>query len=89
MNYLHFDFGKQAVLNDCLFNKDLSLKPENFPTALISKWQPAHVTLFSNGKGMITGVICLEDEQSIINVLTPLALHQANFQIKNESEWAI
>ena len=37
-------------------NKDFSFEPELFPAALISRWIPAHVTLFSNGRGMITGV---------------------------------
>ena len=37
-------------------NKHFSYEPELFPAALISKWSPAHITLFTNGKGMVTGV---------------------------------
>ena len=47
-------------------NKNFSFEPELFPAALISKWTPAHVTLFPNGKGMITGVKSEDDARRII-----------------------
>ena len=42
---------------------------EIFPAALISKWLPAHVTLFANGKGMITGI---KDEASAVRLLSEI-----------------
>jgi len=36
---------------------EIFYEPELFPAILISKWKPAHVTVFANGKGMITGVV--------------------------------
>lgn len=50
--------------------KDLSYEPELFPAALISKWQPAHVTLFPNGKGMITGVKSYDEAVTILQQLS-------------------
>lgn len=48
-------------------NKDFSFEPELFPAALISKWAPAHVTLFPNGKGLITGIKSKAEASFIIN----------------------
>ena len=52
----HFNLYRQFKLDQFLSAYDFSYEPELFPAALISKWRPAHVTLFPNGKGMITGV---------------------------------
>ena len=52
----HFDFGQKFKFDAIPCNKDFSYEPELFPAALISKFSPVHITLFINGKGMITGV---------------------------------
>ena len=51
-----FDFNRRFKFEKIPCDKDFSYEPELFPAALISKWAPAHVTLFSNGKGLVTGV---------------------------------
>lgn len=50
-------------------SKDISFEPELFPAMLLSKWRPAHVTLFHNGHGMITGVKDQKTASSIIHKL--------------------
>ena len=52
----HFNLARRFHFEKILCNQHFSYEPELFPAALISKWEPVHVTLFSNGKGMITGV---------------------------------
>ena len=73
-----FDFAKQIKFKDCTCTKDFSFEPELFPAALISKWQPAHVTLFSNGKGMITGVKSQDEAECILNKLPSFLFHHGN-----------
>ena len=34
----------------------MSYEPELFPALLLAKWPTARVTLFQNGKGIVTGV---------------------------------
>ena len=65
----HFDLMKRIKLNNSVSTKNFSFEPELFPAALISKWHPAHVTLFSNGKGMITGVKSHDTAQCILDEL--------------------
>lgn len=52
-------------------DKDFSYEPELFPAALLSKWQPIHVTLFPNGKGNMSGVKNLSDVHSILRDIPP------------------
>ena len=61
-----FNFKKKFHFKKMKCNKHFSFEPELFPAALISKWTPAHVTLFHNGKGMITGVKSEDDARHII-----------------------
>ena len=65
----HFDFMTRIKFTKCLCTKDFSYEPELFPAALISKWHPAHVTVFSNGKGMITGVKTHDEALYILHQL--------------------
>ena len=51
-----FHYDKRFNFYHIPCNKDFSYEPEIFPAALMSKWAPSHVTVFPNGKGMITGV---------------------------------
>lgn len=74
----HFDLLKHIKFCNCTCTKDFSFEPELFPAALISKWQPAHVTLFSNGKGMITGVKSHDSAQYILSELPSFLLHHTN-----------
>ena len=52
----HFDLFRRVPVNNVHSSKDVFFEAELFPAILISKWKPSHVTLFANGKGMITGV---------------------------------
>lgn len=52
----HFNLNSTFKFHKIVCNKFISYEPELFPAALISKWSPVHVTLFTNGKGIITGV---------------------------------
>ena len=72
-----FNLSERLKFYDCMCTKDFSFEPELFPAALISKWHPAHVTLFSNGKGMITGVKSRENAEQIFLQLSPF-LHDVN-----------
>ena len=74
----HFDLETQINFNSCMCTKDFSFEPELFPAALISKWSPGHVTLFSNGKGMITGVKCYDKAQRILHDLPSFLLQHMN-----------
>ena len=51
-----FNFHRRFDFKHIPCDQNFSYEPELFPAALISKWTPVHVTLFKNGKGMITGV---------------------------------
>ena len=62
-----FDLQRQCRFNDVVCSKTLSYEPELFPAILISKWHPSHVTLFTNGKGMITGTKSLKCAVEIVN----------------------
>jgi len=53
---ISFNFGERFKFNHLPCNQSFSYEPELFPAALISKWHPVHITLFPNGKGMLTGV---------------------------------
>lgn len=78
----HFDLMKQIKFHDCLCTKDFSFEPELFPAALISKWQPSHITLFPNGKGMITGVKSKDEAEYILDELPFFLLHHANVKLE-------
>ena len=71
----HFNLNHRFKLEKLLNNYEFSYEPELFPAALISKWQPAHVTLFPNGKGVITGV---KQEEDALTVLRDLELFLSN-----------
>ena len=55
---VHFDLKSKFSFDKLVCNGKVSYEPEIFPAALISKWRssPKHVTLFPNGKGIITGI---------------------------------
>ena len=55
---VHFDLNSNFSFNKLVCNGRVSYEPEIFPAALISKWRSSskHVTLFPNGKGIITGI---------------------------------
>ena len=51
-----FTTNYRPKMNNILCTKNVFFEPEIFPAILLSTWKPAHVTLFANGRGMITGV---------------------------------
>lgn len=50
-------------------DKNFFYETELFPAALISKWHPAHIALFHNGKVVITGVKNVTQCRDILNFL--------------------
>lgn len=50
-------------------NGVMSYESELFPAALITKWKPAHVAAFHNGKVILTGVTSIEHANNIANML--------------------
>lgn len=62
-----FDLKHNYKFRDCVSNKNFSYEPEIFPAALISYWRPSHITLFANGRGMITGIKTELQAQKIIS----------------------
>ena len=53
---VYFDLRSSFVFSGMLCNGRISYEPELFPALLLSKKSTAHVTLFPNGKGIVTGV---------------------------------
>ena len=60
---------KICLQNVLSSNSDVQYESEIFPAALISKWEPAHVAAFHNGKVIITGVKSLQSAETIIDYL--------------------
>ena len=50
-------------------NKTIQYDGETFPAALITKWRPAHVSVFRNGKVVITGLKTQSHTYFILNSL--------------------
>ena len=50
-------------------NKTIQYDGETFPAALITKWRPAHVSVFRNGKVVITGLKTKSHAHDILNSL--------------------
>ena len=63
---------KKAVCLQKIATSDYNLfyECELFPAALIKKWHPAHVTLFHNGRVVITGI---KNEETLKNVFHSLS----------------
>lgn len=78
---LRCDFGERFRFNHVICNSNFSYEPELFPAALISKWNPAHVTLFPNGKVMLTGVKSIKEASKIIDKLHSF-LHSDNAGVR-------
>ena len=53
---IQFYINEKFIFNKLQCNAKLSYEPELFPALLVSSKNSAHVTLFPNGKGIITGV---------------------------------
>ena len=62
----HFDLNRRIHVSNVPSSKDVFFEAELFPAILISKWKPSHVTLFANGKGMITGV---KSKQAALDII--------------------
>ena len=56
-------------------NATVFYETELFPAALISKWHPAHVAVFHNGKVIITGVKSICDVHTLLSELIPFLTH--------------
>ena len=58
---MYFDLRSIFTFTGILCNGRISYEPELFPALLLSKKTTAHVTLFANGRGIVTGVrSCVE-----------------------------
>ena len=53
---IRYNFNRRFKFHNVMCNHYFSFEPELFPAALISRWNPAHVTLFPNGNCMLTGI---------------------------------
>ena len=53
---VYFELCSTFTFSGLLCNGRLSYEPELFPALLVSKKANVHVTLFQNGKGVVTGV---------------------------------
>ena len=73
----HFDLRRRIHVNSVHSSKDVFFEPELFPAILISKWKPSHVTLFANGKGMITGV---KSKLTALNIICEVSDHFSPLQ---------
>ncbi len=71
---IHFNLNERCNFDNMPCNHNFSYEPELFPAALISKWNPIHITLFPNGKGMITGVRYFEEALQVINEIPAFLL---------------
>lgn len=71
----HLHLNQHVKFKHIPCGKDFSYEPELFPAALISKWQPCHVTLFPNGKAMLTGVQSRDSALYIIDELISFLYH--------------
>ena len=50
-------------------NGRISYEPELFPALLLSKRENVHVTLFSSGKGIVTGVRRLSEATEVLQII--------------------
>ena len=70
---IQFDLNDDFTFHQLMCNGKQSYEPEIFPAVLISKHESAHVTLFPNGKGIITGIRQRSKAMPILrNVLSDL-----------------
>ena len=53
---MYFNVFQDFIFTGIMCNSCVSYEPELFPALLLAKWPTARVTMFSNGKGIITGV---------------------------------
>ena len=53
---VYFELHSSFTFSGLLCNGQISYEPELFPALLASKKANTHVTLFSNGKGVVTGI---------------------------------
>ena len=67
---MYFTLQNHFKFDSLICNKDISYEPELFPALLIAKWAPVHVTLFPNGKGMITGIKRRQEAQQVLQQLS-------------------
>ena len=76
---IHLDMKRAYDFDGYVSNGDMTFLPELFPAAMITKWYPTHVTLFGNGKAMITGVKSFSELRSIICALDSFVEDQKRF----------
>ena len=71
-----FHIEHRFLFNKLVCNGRLSYEPELFPALLLSKAKAPHVTLFPNGKGVITGIRqCSEAISALQEALTYIKSH--------------
>ena len=74
---VHFNLYETFSFDNFVCNGQLSYEPELFPAVLISKWKSsAHVTLFPNGKGVITGIRRRSEAVTILNDILHFLHHR-------------
>ena len=83
---IHLDMKRCFNFDGYVSNGDMTFLPELFPAAMITKWYPTHVTLFGNGKAMITGVKSLSELRSIICAIDAFVEDQKRFVLPRKSD---
>ena len=64
---LRVKLSKRQTLSTIPSNKDITYNSELFPAALITRWHPAHVSVFQSGEAIVTGVKSKEQASNIIS----------------------
>ena len=63
---LRVKLSKRQTLTTIPSNSDITYNSELFPAALISRWLPAHVSVFRTGEAIVTGVKSMDEAHRII-----------------------
>ena len=63
---VYFNLSSTYNFNGILCSAHVSYEPELFPALLLAKWATARVTLFPNGKGIVTGVRSLFQAMTVL-----------------------
>ena len=63
---LRVKFSPRRTLSTIPSNCDITYNSELFPAALITRWRPAHVSVFQSGEAIITGIKSMDTARRII-----------------------
>ena len=61
-------FSQRVTFTNIPSNKDINYNPELFPAAMVTRWHPAHISLFRSGSAIVTGVKSMAAARQIMAV---------------------